>query len=183
MEIGHKSVLPVCVAVSVYYRYNSFTSAFHIKKTNSINGREYVAVFANNYKYNAYIHPPTLLSVTLLYDCLIFVQIQLKTAIATVVIQFHKHSIYMQLWWTYGPDLQEFYRETEIAGTGSVNRNSRRANAMRINIGNTTRKLNGSTNFKSFLLCVYKSLDSSFFDVGSLNLPSQLNTVAIEKTL
>lgn len=142
-----------------------------------------MAVFANNYKYNAHIHPPTLLSVTLLYDCLIFGQIQLKTAIATVVIQFHKYFIYMQLWWRYGPELQEFYKKTEIAGTGSVNRNSRSANAMRTNIGNTARKLNGSTDFKSFLLCKFKSLDSSLFNVGCLNLPSQLSTVAIEKTL
>lgn len=43
---------------------------------------------------------------------------------------------------------------------------------MRINIGNATRKQDGATNLKSFLLCKHKSLKLPVSNAHSLNLPS-----------
>lgn len=43
---------------------------------------------------------------------------------------------------------------------------------MKTNIGNTTRKLDEATNFKSFRLCKYKNLESHECNVHRLSLPA-----------
>ena len=124
VETGHISVLPVCVAVPVCYGNSSFTSAFHTKNQLNKWKRMYGCICKQ-------LQIQRVDSLSHLAECdssvwLIFGQIQIKTTIVTVAIQLHKHSIYMQLWRRHGPGLQEFYRETQIARTGSVNRNSKR---------------------------------------------------------
>lgn len=51
---------------------------------------------------------------------------------------------------------------------------------MRINIGKQLGNWMLETNFKSFLLCKYKSLESLILNVHRLNLPSYLIHVPVE---